>query len=115
MMIQPDKIVSSLDYGELVRICKDEDCTQYLGYALLIEPCSYATTSIEGKESEFDNDSVYACQQWVVEYLPVEMMPPWCTKEEIFTQKYLEGKRIKRHFYQYIGKWKDLKYDIEEI
>lgn len=112
-MIQPDKQVALIP-GQLIRVCKNEDCSKYIGYGVLIEPMEDSTTLIEGKENEFDNDWVYVKQKWKVEYVREDQLPPFCSEEEIFSQKYLEGKETFVYLYEYIGKWHELKTKIVE-
>lgn len=112
-MIQPDKKVV-LRKGQLIRVCKNEDCSSYIGYAVLVEPMDEGVTVVEGKENEFDNDWVFLKQKWKVEYVREDQLPPFCSDEEIFSQKYLEGKQTFVYLYEHIGKWREFKSTIVE-
>ena len=112
-MIQPDK-QAALVPGQIIRVCEDEECTRYRGYAALIEPMDEGTTLIEGQENEFDNDWVFIKQRWRVQFLKEEDLPHFCTKEETFTQKYVQETESFVYLYEYIGKWRELKHEIIE-
>lgn len=112
-MIEPDKIIN-LEKGELVRICVNENCTEYTGYAMLVEPVDIPTTQIEGAEKKDDSDAVYLKQRWKVQYLSSHELPPFCTREEIFNQTFVENKIVARDFYKYVGTWSELKTQIIE-
>lgn len=112
-MIQPDKQVV-LRRGQLIRVCADEECTKYLGYAVLLEALDEGKTLIEGRENEFDNECVFLKQRWKVRYVEEHHLPPNCSQEEIFNQRFVANKETSVYLYEHVGKWRELKKQIIE-
>lgn len=80
--------LSEIKPGNIVKIYHSN---KFEGYATLLEPFGEGISYMIN-----DADIVYGKQRWLIEWAGADSLPPDASKEEIFNQKFLFGKRTHR-------------------